>query len=201
LADPASRERIKTWRRPPFQLGLRFTLIQPHNAQYWTDGTMDWMWAEAEKHCPLVGFYAFSHLDIIAARAARHPGLRIVIDHMGLEGIKKAPDGLSEFAKLLELARLPNVAVKLTGAQAASAEAYPFRDMHEPIRRTIDAFGPERVFWGTDLTRMPCSYRQCVTMFTEEMPWLKGDHLNLVMGEGFMRWARWRPSLAEATPS
>ena len=29
-----------------------------------------------------------------------------------------------------------------------------------------------RMFWGTDITRMPCSWRKCVTMFTEELPWL-----------------------------
>ena len=28
------------------------------------------------------------------------------------------------------------------------------------------------MFWGTDITKMPCSWRQCVTMFTEELPWL-----------------------------
>ena len=37
-------------------------------------------------------------------------------------------------------------------------------------------------FWGTDITRMPASWKQCVTMFTEEMPWLKGRDLELVMG-------------------
>jgi hypothetical protein len=33
------------------------------------------------------------------------------------------------------------------------------------------------MFWGTDITRMPCSWRQCVTLFTEELPWLKGRAL------------------------
>jgi hypothetical protein len=31
-------------------------------------------------------------------------------------------------------------------------------------------------------------------MFTEEMPWLRGDDLDLVMGEALMRWFKWRPS-------
>jgi len=47
--------------------------------------------------------------------------------------------------------------------------------------------------WGTDLTRMPCSYRQCVTMFTEEMPWLEGENQRLVMGEAIMRWLDFQP--------
>ena len=53
---------------------------------------------------------------------------------------------------------------------------------------------PRRFFWGTDITRMPCSYRQCVTMFTEELPWLKGRDLELVMGQGVIDWLGWKRS-------
>src|SRR6266403_1899342 len=76
--------------------------------------------------------------------------------------------------EMLALAKHPNVAIKATGAPSYSGEAYPFRNIHDKLRRIYDAFGPARMFWGTDITRMPCSYRQCVTMFTEELPWLKG---------------------------
>jgi hypothetical protein len=38
---------------------------------------------------------------------------------------------------------------------------------------------------------MPCSYRQCVTMFTEELPWLKGQDLEKVMGLGLAKWIGW----------
>src|SRR6267154_784308 len=55
----------------------------------------------------------------------------------------------------------------------------------------FDAFGPERMFWGTDITRMPCSRRQCMTLFTEELPWLKGRDLDLVMGEALCNWNDW----------
>ena len=44
--------------------------------------------------------------------------------------------------------------------------------MQTYLRQIFDAFGPARMFWGTDITKMPCSWRQCVTMFTEELPWL-----------------------------
>ena len=74
----------------------------------------------------------------------------------------------------LALAKYPNVAVKATGQAGYAEDAYPFRSFHKHLHRCFDAFGPERVFWGTDITRMPCSWRQCVTVFTEELPWLKG---------------------------
>ena len=48
------------------------------------------------------------------------------------------------------------------------------------------------MFWGTDITRMPCSWRQCVTMFTEELPWLAGRDRALVMGEALCAWLDWK---------
>jgi hypothetical protein len=49
----------------------------------------------------------------------------------------------------------------------------------------FDAFGARRMFWGTDITRMTCSWRQRITLFTEELPWLTGQDLELVMGQAF----------------
>jgi len=44
------------------------------------------------------------------------------------------------------------------------------------------------MFWGTDIPRMPCSWRQCVTLFTDELPWLKGRDIELVTGEAVCIW-------------
>jgi len=106
--------------------------------------------------------------------AETHPQLTLMIDHCGLKVLTKDADALEHLDELLTLARLPNVAIKATAAPAYSSQPYPFRNLHDPLHRIFDAFGPDRFFWGTDLTRMTCSYRQCVTFFTEELPWLKG---------------------------
>ena len=47
------------------------------------------------------------------------------------------------------------------------------------------------MFWGTDLTGIPCTYRQAITLFTEELPWLQGDDLDWVMGRGVCDWLGW----------
>ena len=136
------------------------------------------------------------------AIAERHPGLKLHIDHHGRAGGGTGTVDDAAFADLddmLALARLPNVAVKLSGAPSYSSQPYPYRNIHPYIRRIFDAFGPQRCFWGTDVTRMPCSYRQCVTMFTEELPWLKGRDLELVMGRAVCEWLGWKhPALAAA---
>jgi hypothetical protein len=74
---------------------------------------------------------------------------------------------------------------------AAAEDEYPFRSLHPHLQRCFDAFGPERMFWGTDITRMQCYWRQCVTLFTEELPWLKGRDLELVMGKALCNWLGW----------
>jgi hypothetical protein len=60
------------------------------------------------------------------------------------------------------------------------------------MRKSYDAFGPTRLFWGTDLSRSPIPYRQQITLFTEELPWLAGDDLEWVMGRGVCEWLGWK---------
>ena len=50
----------------------------------------------------------------------------------------------------------------------------------------------ERMFWGTDITRMPCSWRQCVAMFTEGLPWLSAGDKELIMGRALCGWLDWK---------
>ena len=47
------------------------------------------------------------------------------------------------------------------------------------------------MFWGTDITRMPCTWRQCITMFTEELPFLSESDKDLIMGRALCNWLGW----------
>jgi hypothetical protein len=40
------------------------------------------------------------------------------------------------------------------------------------IRRVVDAYGVERCFWGSDLSRQPCSYAETISMMDEALPGL-----------------------------
>ena len=124
--------------------------------------------------------------------AERHPRLKLIIDHLGRPSGTKDDAAWANLPEMLALAKHPNVAIKATGAPSYSSEAYPYRNIHGHLRRIYDAFGPERMFWGTDITRMPCSWRQCVTMFTEELPWLSGRDQELVMGRAVCDFIGWK---------
>ncbi len=189
---PESRAAIEHWQDRPGMRGLRWALTLPHQRAWVEDGTMDWVWPAAERLGLPVATLAWRFLPAFAAIAERHPRLRLIIDHVGWVRPAQDAAALETMPALLEIARrCPNVAVKATGAPAYSTEAYPFRNLHDPLHRLFDAFGPDRFFWGTDITRMPCSYRQCVRLFTEELPWLAGPELAKVMGQGVCDWIGW----------
>ena len=65
------------------------------------------------------------------------------------------------------------------------------RDEHRLIRRVLDAYGPRRVFWGTDLRRLPCPYRQAVTLFTEGVNFLSSEGKQWIRGRGIAEWLGW----------
>jgi predicted TIM-barrel fold metal-dependent hydrolase len=194
LDHPRSRERITTWRMQPGMLGLRYTFLHDPAKRLLHEGALDWLWSEAEKEGVPIAALATDSLAELGRIAERHPGLRLTIDHLGGRGgltNLKDDAAMTHIPQLLALAKYPNVAIKATGAPGYSAEAYPYPTMQGYLRRIFDAFGPHRVFWGTDITKMPCSWRQCVTMFTEELPWLGEDDKRLVMGDALCAWWGW----------
>jgi predicted TIM-barrel fold metal-dependent hydrolase len=194
LDQPESRGRIASWRDQPGMLGLRFGFIGDRERQRVQEGALEWLWTAAENAGVPLTMMATDSLKDLGQVAQRHPGLRLTIDHLGGRGgltTLKDAAAMTHMPELLALAKFPNIAVKATGAPGYSSEAYPFPKMHIYLREIYNAFGPHRMFWGTDITKMPCSWLQCLTMFTEELPWLSEDDKRLVMGEALCAWWGW----------
>jgi predicted TIM-barrel fold metal-dependent hydrolase len=173
-------------------LGLRFTLFPPALREMFQAGRLDWLWAEAEKHDVAISLLVAHDMAPLVTRVVeRHPGLRLTLDHLSLTGHDKGKAAFTHFDSFLKLARYPNVATKISAVPCFADDAYPFRAYQGYMRQAFEAFGPDRTFWGTDLTRSPISYRQNVTLFTEELAWLKGSDLEKVMGTALCAWLRW----------
>jgi predicted TIM-barrel fold metal-dependent hydrolase len=130
---------------------------------------------------------------ILGEIAERHPGGRFWLDHLGFEPFHTYDDLTPVTDEVVALARYANVAVKATCAPSGVAEKYPFPSLHEPLRRIIEAFGPQRVFWGSDLTRLPCTYLECKRLFTDELRFLSADDLEWIMGRAICKWLDWPP--------
>jgi predicted TIM-barrel fold metal-dependent hydrolase len=190
-----SPSRMAELRSIPGMLGLRYTFLSPGQSEALEDGALDWVFAAAEEHGVPIAALATDSLGKFGQIAERHPGLRITIDHLGGRGgttTLKDAASMTHMPELLALAKFPNVAVKATGAPGYSSKGYPFTSMHPFLHQIYDAFGPSRMFWGTDITKMPCSWQQCIEMFTQELPWLSAADLELIMGQAICDWWGWK---------
>lgn len=199
LDDPLGRERILGWRDTPGMLGIRQSFFLPEHRRALLDGSTAWFWAAAETARVPIYVFCPGLLEVIAGVARKHPRLRIAISHFGL-----APDANLDALRaavdaLLDLARLPNVAVKASALPCHVAEQHPFPALREPIARVVDGFGAERVFWGSDLTRLPCTYVESVS-FLERLGVLSGRDLDRVMGAAVVDWLEWDINAAPGEP-
>ncbi len=197
LLRPDSLERLRACKSVKGLIGLRFLTASPaapadpgstlSRIRWPDDNSLDWFWTETERLGLPLAVCGHALLPHVQKQATLHPDLKITLDHFGSITMAKG-SGLEQLPGLLSLARLPNVAIKLTAAPSYATDGYPYASLHEPIKRLYDAFGPQRLFWGSDVTRLPGTWGECVTMFTEEMPWLSSEDLDLIMGKAFCDW-------------
>jgi predicted TIM-barrel fold metal-dependent hydrolase len=188
---PAERHLLDHWREQPGMLGIRVTASAEGARELFTEPAGDWLWHAAERNGLPAMVSVPGLLPELGRLAERHPSLRLVIDHLALVRNAKDEAAFGDLANLIALAKYPNVAAKASALPRASSEASPYPKLHPYLRQVFDAFGPKRMFWGTDLTGIPCTYRQAIAMFTEELPWLRGGDLEWVMGRGICEWLGW----------
>jgi len=84
--------------------------------------------------------YALQAGDAIRA----FPGCKVLIDHMGEPKLGNP----YEYANMLELAKLPNVFMKLSGIDYIATDAPNFESVMPFTRRLIKEYGSERVVWS-----------------------------------------------------
>jgi predicted TIM-barrel fold metal-dependent hydrolase len=147
----------------PYVVGVRLAFSRARSDVYrrLADGALDPLIALAVAAGIPVMITAAGRADVIGAVARTFPRGRFIVDHMGvhqsLDGTSSV-DPLAGFDKVLGLASLDNVAVKITGAPTLSRAGYPFDDLRAPIRCLLDRFTPERVIWGSDYSRIRLSH-------------------------------------------
>jgi predicted TIM-barrel fold metal-dependent hydrolase len=193
LNDPTTARRFPTWREQPGVLGIRLN-IAGEQAAWLTDGTANWFWPAAEKAGIPVMFLTTGQTHQFARIAERHSRLVLIIDHMGVssEAVRNKAMAAA-IDQSVALAKYPNVSVKLSAAPAFSSEPYPFRDVTPHIRRLFDVYGPQRCYWGTDMTNSfaKATYRQRITHFTEELDFLSEDDKDWIMGRAIVTRLGW----------
>jgi len=194
LQDPKSLDLLPKWREQPGLVGLRVIFNNAQTIPWLTDGTADRFWPAAEKAGLPVMCFAPGRTSALGKVAERHPQLNLILDHMGVTGAMLKDNKVGEaIADTAALAKYPNVSVKVSASPGISRQPYPFRDVTDHIKRVFDAYGPQRSYWGTDLTNSyaKASYRQRISHFTEELSFLTESDKDLVMGRAIVERLKW----------
>lgn len=193
---PDPRGDVVTFARHPAAVGVRVLPLSSHEIELFRSGGYEPILSAAEETGLAVCFLAHRVFDELGTIAELHPDLQIVIDHLGLVAPppRDGSDGFAELGAVLELARHPNVALKLSGAPALSREAFPFGDLWPHIDKIIGAYGVERVMWGSDWTRVPnASYQESVRFLAESKVLTEGQK-QAVMGQSLRSIFKWPKS-------
>jgi predicted TIM-barrel fold metal-dependent hydrolase len=92
-------------------------------------------------HC--IPYYAVA----IGELASKFPDAPVILDHLARPG-QGTPE---EYEQVLKLAKLPHVYMKYssTGVESASREPFPHRDAKPLVKRVYQAYGADRMLWGS----------------------------------------------------
>jgi predicted TIM-barrel fold metal-dependent hydrolase len=194
--DPAVEEIIADWKKVPGAVAVR-VMIAAYGANDPHAAGIPRILRAAARHDLPVNLQCGGNLDVAASLIDSHPRTRFVIDHLGVFQPRSRavpPDVWKDLPRIVELARRPNVVIKVSGACTMSREPFPYPDIWDPLARVFDAWGFERCLWGTDWTRtFPLvNYEQAVEPFrlTDR---LSDSEREMLMGGACAKAYGWSP--------
>src|SRR5437764_15058615 len=133
LDDPNGPDLVAHWKERPGMLGLRFYFNERHKREWMTDGSLDWLWPAAERAGVPVALAAALFLPTVGRIAERHPGLKLIVDHMAVPPGSSGESAYRFQPELRALAKYRNVESKATGQPGSVEGAYTFVALQELI--------------------------------------------------------------------
>jgi len=154
--------------------GLRIHLARPDDPAEWAVPDQDPIWQRAEALGACFQPYGpAALLPAIEPIVARFPGVKVVLDHIGGAPCDEEPP-YPLLSHVLKLATYPNVYLKFTPQPHKSGEPFPHRDTFPTFQRLYDAFGPQRLMWGTNFPGVlkGTGYKPSLELFQQYMDFL-----------------------------
>ncbi len=188
---PDAKRQLAGWLQHKHMKGVRMSFHVKPFVDWLSDGSLDWFLTE----CDRLAIPSMALVPGIIGRLRpvlmRHPELKILIPHMGCPLDIRGPAAFAGIEELLDLARYPNVTVMVSSAPCFSNESYPFRDLHPYLRRIYDVYGPRRMLWGADLSRLTSSYSECLDLFRHALDFLSNDDKDWILGRALAKALNW----------
>jgi predicted TIM-barrel fold metal-dependent hydrolase len=153
--DPKVADSLEYWIKEHGFVGMRFSPLYYAEGKNGGDGwlsadeTHD-LWRRAEKLSAVFNFFIRPRqLPKLESMVRVHPEVRIILDHFSQVDLA-AVDPEPEIRLLLGMAKYPNVWVKVSELNSVSkSKSYPFADAYPFVKRVYEAFGPDRLLFGT----------------------------------------------------
>ena len=184
---PQAPEALRSWRAQGFT-GLRLRPLRegehPSPGPWLaTEETLPLWEAIAETGTIACVMHGKAELRRLHPLLERFPSMRVVIDHLN----NPVPaDGIDQpiFQALLELARFPNVFVKLSGFHHWCLDRYPYPSALPYVAAAVTAFGATRCMWGSDFPHVlaGCGYARNRNYLPREARFLTSGQLDAIMG-------------------
>jgi L-fuconolactonase len=186
----------------PNQLALRLTnpgsQIERIRAGYY-----DPIFALADKHRVPICINVSQEPEVVGPVLEAHPGLTLILDHCGIAfslGDRRPPDYDQRVERLVKLARYENLAIKWCHVERLSFLGYPFADALATLRNVLDAYGAERVMWGSDATESrnperserPCTWAEALYSIRDSTI-ISTEEKKALLGGSLRRILRWDP--------
>jgi L-fuconolactonase len=147
---PAARRLLDGWRGQPV-VGARHLVHREPDPDWLLESDVQAGLAElADRGLTFDVCAESEHLmGLVPELARRHPGLTLVVDHLGKPPI--AQRGWQPWADLLAAAAAaPNVVAKVSGLNTAASAGWSAADLHPYVQHAVRVFGAERLMYGGD---------------------------------------------------
>ena len=202
LVDPLDPDNAKTvayWMDERGMVGFRFhpsyyhvddpvegkILMRPENEAMFE--TISERSGIIQIHCP------FDYAEQLDYAAKRYPEIKWLIDHMMYPQPEMAQEDWAPYNPVLALAQHPNVSIKISDGHSRSKEDFPHNDMLPVVKRAVDAFGTNRILWGTGYPGYHRTKHNWPTLegelriVREAFDWLTEEQQSKMLGENAAR--------------
>ena len=193
LIDPTEPDvaaKLEFWMREHRFSGMRLSPIYYKGREDWmTSEAHHKLWKKAAELGAIFNFFiAAPQLVRLDTMIATHPDVKVVIDHLARVDLA-GPDAEMEIAQLARLARHRNVWVKVSELSLLSpSKQAPYADTFPFLKRVCEAFGPDRLIWGTGFpgaTRAQAGrppLAQELALIREQIPFFTASDREKILG-------------------
>ncbi|MEE2658694.1 MAG: amidohydrolase family protein [Candidatus Latescibacterota bacterium] len=119
--------------------------------------------------------------------ATRFDTVTLLCHHMAGARVSN-PQNLTEIVKS---AKVPNISIKMSGFHYVSQTSweYPYPDTHDTVKELYDAFGPDRLCWGSDypVVRSYMTYQHAIEVFRTHCDFIPEADREKILGLSLKR--------------